>query len=154
MKLIWARAATHWRSCNIATGKFKEAVDLLSYEAFEEVDIYTAFNYAMASWGLRGSADAGEFIRVIELHEFQEKFDRSNDANYLQCIGLAYWVVEDTEKAMEYARLALKAVDNDDETFTCWRYSIVSANAFRDDIVEMIDFFDGNTLMAPPFISN
>ena len=137
----------------IATGSFEEAADLLSYEEAEEIDIYTAFNYAMASWGLRGSADAEAFIRVIQLHESQEKFDRSKDANYLQCIGLAYWVVEDTEQAMEYAELALKAVDPDDETFTCWRYSLVSANAFRDDIVEMNEFFSGNALMVPPFVS-
>lgn len=138
----------------IATGKFEEAADLLSYERAEEVDIDAVFNYAMASWGLRGSADADAFSRVIQLHETREKSDHSNDANYFQCIGLAYWVVEDTEQAMANAKLALKAVDPDDETFTCWRYRFVSAIAFRDDLVEMIELFDGNAPMTPPFISN
>ncbi len=137
----------------IATGKFKEAADLLSYEKAEEVDIDAVFNYAMASWGLRGSADADAFIEVIQLHETQERSDHSNDANYFQCLGLAYWVAEDTEQAMECAKLALKAVDPDDETFTCWRYRFVSANAFKDDIGEMIELFSGDAPTAPPFVS-
>ncbi|MCY3988826.1 MAG: hypothetical protein OXF94_09595, partial [Gammaproteobacteria bacterium] len=110
-------------------------------------------NYGMGSGGRRGRADAEAFVTVGQLHEAQEKSDHSNDAIYFQCIGLAYWVVEDTEQAMANAKLALKAVDPDDETFTCWRYRFVSAIAFKDDIGEMIELFGGKVRTAPPFVS-
>ena len=137
----------------IAAGKFKEAADLLSYETFENVDIHTAFNYAMASWGVRGSADSEAFAKVIELHEAEDESDRLRGANYFQCIGLAYGVVGDAKQAMEYAELALKSIDPNEQPFTCWRYSVVSVDAFQDDVVEMIELFSGNTLMTPPCVS-
>ena len=153
MKLIWARAETIWQLLYIAAGKFKEAADLLSHERVEKVDIQTAFNFAMASWGLRGSAGAEAFAKVIELHEAEDESDRLSGANYFLCIGLAYWVVGDTKQAMEYAELALNSVDPNEDLFTCWRYSEVSVGDFQDDVVEMIELFRGNTLMTPPCVS-
>ena len=137
----------------IAAGKFKEAADLLSHERVEEVDIQTVFNYAMASWGVRGSADTEAFAQVIELHEAEDESDRLSGANYFQCIGLAYWAVGDTKQAMEYAELALKSVDPNEDLFTCWRYSEVSVGDFQDDVVEMIELFNGNSQKMPPCVS-
>ena len=137
----------------IATGQFNAATDLLDYKRIEDVDIQTAFNYAMASWGARGSTDTQAFNAVIQLHEAQDESDRHSDANYLQCIGLAYWVVEDTVQATEYVNEALEAVDPYGQTFSSWRYCNVSASEFKKDIGEMIEYFSGNILMTPPFIS-
>ena len=137
----------------IATGQFRVATDLLDYERIEDVDIQTAFNYAMASWGARGSTDTQAFNAVIQLHEAQDESDRLSGANYLQCISLAYWVVEDTVQATEYVNEALEAVDPHGQTFSCWRYCNVSASEFKKDLGEMIEYFSGNILMTPPFIS-
>ncbi len=137
----------------IATGQFNAAIDLLDYERIEDVDIRTAFNYAMASWGARGSTDTQAFNAVIQLYEAQDESDRLSDANYLQCIALAYWVIEDTVQATEYVNEALEAVDPHGQTFSCWRYCNVSASEFKKDIGEMIEYFSGNILMTPPFIS-
>ncbi|MCY3941143.1 MAG: AAA family ATPase [Gammaproteobacteria bacterium] len=137
----------------IAARKFKEAADLLSRKRVENVDIHTAFNFAMASWGLRGSASSEEFAKVIEFHEAEDESSRLIGANYFQCIGLAYWAVGDTKQAMEYAKLALKSIDPNEQLFTCWRYSIVSEDAFKEDTKEMIELFSGNVLMMPRFIS-
>ncbi len=137
----------------IATGQFNAATDLLDYERIEDVEIQTAFNYAMASWGARGSTDTQAFNAVIYLHETLDESDRHIGANYMQCIGLAYWVVEDTVQATEYVNEALEAVDPHGQTFSCWRYRNVSASEFKKDLGEMIEFFSGNILMTPPFIS-
>ena len=137
----------------IATGQFNAATDLLDYERIEDVEIQTAFNYAMASWGERGSTDTQAFNTVIQLHEAKDKSDRLSDANYLQCIGLAYCVVEDSVQATEYVNEALEAVDPYGQTFSSWRYRNVSASEFKKDLGEMIEFFSGNILMTPPFIS-
>ena len=48
---------------------------------------------------------------------------------------------------------ALKIVDPNGQAFTCWRYRNVSASEFKKDLREMIEYFSGNILMAPPFIS-
>ena len=137
----------------IATGQFNAATDLLDYERIEDVDIQTAFSYAMASWGARGSTDTQSFNAVIQLHEAQEESDRLSDANYLQCIALAYWVIEDTVLATEYVNEALEAVDPYGQTFSSWRYCNVSVSEFKKDLGEMIEYFSGNILMTPPFIS-
>ena len=137
----------------IATGQFNAAIDLLDYERIEDVDIRIAFNYAMASWGARGSTDTQAFNAVIQLHEAQDESDRLSDANYLQCISLAYWVIEDTVQATEYVNEALEAVDPYGQTFSCWRYCNVSASEYKKDLGEMIEYFSGNILMTPPFIS-
>ncbi len=137
----------------IATGQFNAATDLLDYERIEDVDIRTVFNYAIASWGERGSTDTQAFNTVIQLHEAKDKSARLSDANYLQCISLAYWVVEDTVHATEYVNEALEAVDPHGQTFSCWRYCNVSASEFIKDLGEMIEYFSGNILMTPPFIS-
>ena len=137
----------------IAAGKFKAAADLLSHERVEKADIQSAFHFAMASWGLRGSAGSEAFAKVIELHEAEDESDRLSGANYFLCIGLAYWVVGDAEQAMEYAELALNSIDPNDELFSSWRYSDVSVGDFQDDVGEMIELFSGNSRMAPPCVS-
>ena len=137
----------------IATGQFNAAKDLLEHENVEDVDIQTAFNYAIASWGARGNTDTQAFNAVIQLHEALDESDRHSGANYLQCIGLAYWVVEDSVQTTEYVNEALEAVDPYGQTFSCWRYCNVSASEFKKDIGEMIEYFSGNILMTPPFIS-
>ena len=137
----------------IATGQFNAATDLLEYKRVEDVDIQTAINYAMASWGARGSTDTQAFNAVIQLHETQDQSNLLNDANYLQCIGLAYWVLEDTVQATEYINKAFEAVDPYGQTFSSWRYSNVSASEFKRDIGEMIEYFSGIIPMTPPFIS-
>ena len=137
----------------IATGQFNAATDLLDYERIEDVDIPTVFNYAMASWGAQGSTDTQSFNAVIQLHEAQDESDHLSDANYLQCISLAYWVVEDSIQATEYVNEALEAVDPYGQTFSSWRYCNVSVSEFKKDLGEMIEYFSGNILMTPPFIS-
>ena len=137
----------------IAAGKFRAAADLLSHERVEKVDIQTAFNFAIASWGLRGSAGSEEFAKVVEMHEAEAESDRLSGANYFLCIGLAYWVVGDTEQAMEYAELALNSIDPNDELFSSWRYSDVSVGDFQDDVGEMIELFSGNSQKMPPCVS-
>ena len=133
----------------ITIGNFKSAAELLSYKEHEDIDIHAAFNYAMASWGARGSADSEAFQRVVQLHEAEKESDHSSDANYLQCIGLAYWAAHDTKTAIEYVERAQEEADPHDQTFSCWRYCNVSASEFKADIEEMKKFFRGGTLPIP-----
>lgn len=137
----------------IAAGEFKAAADLLSHERVEKADIQSAFHFAMAYWGLRGSAGSEAFAKVIELHEAEDESDRLSGANYFLCIGLAYWGVGDTKQAMEYAQLALKSIDPNDELFSCWRYRDVSVGDFQDDVGEMIELFSGNSQKMPHCVS-
>ena len=133
----------------IAIGNFRSAAELLSYKKHEDIDMPSAFNYAMASWGAQGGTDSEAFKKVIELHEVEKESDHSGGANYLQCIGLAYWAAHDTKTAIECVEKAQEEVDPHDQTFSCWRYCNVSANEFKADIEEMVKFFRGGTLRIP-----
>ena len=137
----------------IATAQFDAAANLLAYEAIQEVDIQTAFNYSVATWGAHGSADAEAFKGVIQLHEDKGESGPYDSANYFQCIALAYWVVGDKKEATEQAFTAEKEALSNEETFSCWRYRNVSTSGFIEDLEEMMKFFSGDTLFAPPFLS-
>ena len=137
----------------IAVGRFEAAAELLASEAPKDFDLRTAFNYAMASWGLRGSADAKAFRRVIQIHEDKEESSTYNSANYFQCMALSYWAIGNVERAGAHADKAVEESYSYSDLFTCWRYRDVSAAEFIEDIQEMLKFFAGDVLIAPPFLS-
>ena len=137
----------------IATAQFDAAANLLAYEAIQEVDIQTAFNYSVATWGAHGNADAEAFKGVIQLHEDKDESGPYNSANYFQCIALAYWVVGDEKEATEQAFTAEQEALSNEECFSCWRYRNVSTSEFIEDLEEMMKFFSGDMLFAPPFLS-
>ena len=77
----------------IATGKLQEACSLLGRGGArtEAMDVQQAFNYGMALWGSTGSVSEEIFERVVELDEADR--EGRGDANYLQCMAVAYWAV-------------------------------------------------------------
>ena len=138
----------------IGMGKFGEALRLLERDGCTvgDMDVRNAFNYGMATWGKTGAIDPAAFSRVVEL-------DRSNpergDVNYLQCMAVAYWVVGDTQPAMDLIRQAREAPDaKRGSTFSCWHYYEVASSTFVSDLDEIRRLIDGDSTRTPPFISS
>ncbi|MDE0044363.1 MAG: ParA family protein [bacterium] len=117
------------------------------------MSIATAFNYAMARWGVDRVIDRELFERIIELDQSNEENEET--ANYPQCMAMVHWVVGETENALtclNRAQLALTDLGKRSE-FSCWRYLQVSASVFRKDLEEMRAMIEGHTQATPRFMS-
>ena len=137
----------------ISMGQFRLATELFSVDQNAVNDIATKFNLAIASWGKNGSLDAAAFKKVIELHESKPRQDGLNDnANYRQCIALAYWATADIEKSLEYTEKSKLALEKYEQSFSCWRYLYVNQEEFLKDIDEMEKLINGDESVKPPFL--
>lgn len=129
--------------CKIALGQFDDALRILSNEmASGRLDVGTAFNYAMADWGVRKKPNRALFNDFIKIaSEFD--FDSMN-ANFKQCCAIAYWVLGKEENAIELARIAQQQAKGlGVMSFSCWTYLYRSPRDFSSDVNEMIKMFKG-----------
>jgi tetratricopeptide (TPR) repeat protein len=138
--------------CLIGLGRFDKAKLTISETRplASQLDIYMAFNYAMAEWGASGTPPMDMISQVLVEHE--NSGERRN-ANYYQCISLAYYLKDDRIQANEYANRALTAMaEHSDSTFSSWSYLAVPAERFALEVHDMIDSFSKNSV-KPLFIS-
>lgn len=148
------RATAELALALIGTGSVGEARELLGGGAAapQSMDVVDAFNYGMAAWGESGCIQRDVFERVVELNE--SKDDDDLDANYLQCMAVAYWAVGRVDAAMEYARRAkIKAASTLRPTFSCWRYRTVHPRDFLHDTNSIMMLIRGDKDVAPRFMS-
>lgn len=139
----------------ISSGRFSAAADILwgSRKTIEDLDLADTFNYGMAMWGMKGSVDPSAFTRVVELDRADAEAGRKRDANYLQCMAVAYWAVGEVGAAKDFAQQARATVDNRRPVFSCWRYRRVSSKLFRDDVDRIISLINGDAAQVPSFMA-
>lgn len=129
----------------IAQRQFSDAQKILmprgsSHQSFP---LEESFNYAMAVWG-----ETGKPIRDL----FQQVLDRRHqrtqvDANFLQCLALAYWVVGEKDQALQQlagARELISATGR--EAFSAWRYRVVPPAQFSEDLDALERMINGEKL--------
>ena len=119
---------------------------------FATMSIDATFNYGMARWGADRFIDLKPFERVIEIDQSSE--DHEEFANYLQCMAVSYWMVGETENALNrlnQAEVALTVLGERSE-FSCWRYLQVSASVFREDLSEIQAMIEGHAEVMPRFM--
>jgi tetratricopeptide (TPR) repeat protein len=134
---------------SIGIGAFSDAVHLLQEDAAgNDADIAVAFNYAMARWALDGDDNRDLFQKVVDL----DVRDSESDANYFQCMAIAYWIVGDFERAIQSLNRAESLIDNWE--FSCWRYLEVSEEMFHDDLNAIRRMFSGGDLRPEFFAHN
>ena len=138
----------------IGTGEAEEARELLGTQnPLEEMSIQQAFSYGIAVWGCTGKAPREPFEQVVELSESEGRHAPS--ANYLQCMAVAYWMVGNTDLALDFARRArLEARSKLLPTFSCWQYRTVSADEFVQDTDHIMQLINGNKTVVPLFVES
>jgi MinD-like ATPase involved in chromosome partitioning or flagellar assembly len=143
------KISTELTLCLIGQGKFKEAMSEISPHrpSVADLDIYDAFNYAMAEWAGTQRAPADLFGRVVSLHNEKPK----QGPNYHQCVAIAYWAIGDVDRAFEQSKEAYE-YRGPHETFSCWSYLWVEAPTFLADIAEMDRMFNGENVI-PAYMS-
>lgn len=137
----------------IGVGKCAAATALLSEggREVEDMDIQDAYNYGMATWGEKGRIVARAFGRTVEL---ERTAGEREDENYLQCMAVAYWAVNDRERASDFVRLArVRGEERRRSVFSSWRYSRVGWNEFLEDLEEIEALIGGDTSRKPRFMA-
>ena len=108
------------------------------------------FNIAIGRWCLNSSPDRRDFQVVID--EFRKHSKESTDANFHQCLALAFSILGESE--MAEIHLAKSRQLNEKvpvNKFSCWRYHEVSSKKFGEDLLEMENFIR-NGLGSPDFL--
>ena len=139
----------------ISSGRFGAACELLwgDSKAIGDLDLADAFNYGMAIWGAKGCVEDLPFRRVVELDRADAEPVRKRDANYLQCMAVAYWAVGEIDAAIHFAHQARATVDLRRPEFSCWRYRRVSAKMFRADVERIVSLINGDSTQVPSFMA-
>ena len=133
-------------------GRSTEALDVVRAEqpVLESMTIAFAFNYGVAQWMDQGSPHQEAFERVVALHRADP--EPRSDANYHQCLALAHWVAGDLKDAKRAARSAIRAVNRQRTSFSSWRYFVVPASTFGEDVNQMLAMMDGDDSARPRFL--
>jgi len=136
---------------SIGARKFEMAVEGIDKNAVLSgtADIADTFNYAMAEWGLKRQPPVQLMQRVVELGKSQQR----KDANFEQCMALAYFLAGNSEAAAECLQLARQlATEIPVNQFSCWSYLNRDPDQFLGDLAEMKQFFSGKEIL-PSFMA-
>ena len=121
----------------VATQQFAQAFDLLEGPAKRDsARINDVFNLAIAKWGIDGRPTADLFLQVTSLQADQAvKF---SSANFDQCLALSNWAIGNIDLATKYLGDARAvSIATPQPTVSCWRYRMVQAPVFLDDLLAM-----------------
>jgi|APFEC2959095171_1045051.scaffolds.fasta_scaffold00023_32 MinD-like ATPase involved in chromosome partitioning or flagellar assembly len=108
------------------------------------------FNYAIAKWGLEGSAPTPFFERVIEV--IKEEWTVP-DTNLYQCLALSEMVLGNSDAAATALDMARWRARTGERAFSCWRYLEVTGRAMRNDIAAMESNLAINPTPEPEFFA-
>ena len=136
---------------SIGAGRFEMAVEAFNRNAILSgtADIADTFNYAMAEWGLRREKPIFLMQRVVELGKSQQR----KNANFEQCVALAYFLTGHSDVADERLQAARQLASQIPvNQFSCWSYLNRDPDQFQADLAEMEQFFAGNAVL-PRFMT-
>ena len=122
-------------------------------QALDELNILDAFNYGMAAWGANGAIETEAFLRAVELD--RSEIRKEQTLNHLQCMAIAYWAAGDRSEALDHVDRAQETVGGlrGRTEFSCWRYLQVSADQFKEDLVDIRDLIENDGSKVPHFVS-
>ncbi len=136
----------------IRAGRYDHAIQLLTSGGREvqSTSIADTFNFAMAKWAQSGAIPKPLFKSVVTLDESTD--EERKDANYLQCLALAYWAIGDHTKATQFADTAQDIGQTKRMVFSCWRYQEVPGRVFAADVAELQKMINGEVTQEPRFM--
>jgi tetratricopeptide (TPR) repeat protein len=129
----------------IAQRRFSDAKKILMPRGSSQqvLPLAETFNYAMAIWGESGNPVRDLFQQVLD-----RRHERTGaDANLLQCLAIACWVVGDKDQALQQLAAARKLITNrSEENFSAWRYLAVPPAQFSEDLDSMERMIKGERI--------
>lgn len=118
----------------IGMRKYRRAITEMG-ETREQVltgeSLTSAFNYAVAEWGISDKAPKDLFASLLERPE------QIVDPNYSQCLAVAAHVVGRRSEAARHLDAARRAIERQGRSFSCWSYLQRDRDGFIADLEEM-----------------
>lgn len=146
-----AKALNVLTLCLIGLGEFSAAIKVTDQRSTDGEFIENLFNCAMAKWGKTQELDADLLERVVVLGK--DKPPQKVDANFRQCLALAYWGIgahDDSRTQISQARQICMIRGGNE--FSAWRYRVVSTDDFLADLDELESMVDGSGVQ-PSFLT-
>jgi cellulose biosynthesis protein BcsQ len=138
----------------IGAGHYRDAIGAIGDrdEILRSSKIEDVFNLACAEWGHTGTPPRDLFARVAEL--FGESSDHGRDANYFQCIAMAYYILDEQAKAHKLLNQARRtaSVMPPASVFSCWRYLNVKRHEMKSDLETMRVQMRNNDALIPDYL--
>jgi len=137
----------------IGSGHFDVISQMIAYLTDQQSpEIADLFNAAMGNWALSGQPNPAEFQQVIDRDRNVER--ELPDANFLQCLAVAFGVVGQREEALCRLADSKKQITSlNVNRFSCWRYIEINATEFLEDLDEIERFINGEAIQ-PGFLRN
>jgi cellulose biosynthesis protein BcsQ len=143
----------HLSLCCIRLRKFDEAIALLCEQDTDPttLEIADIFNLAMARWGADGHPSPDLFATVLS--KATPENERSDNANYFQCLAIAAWKCNRDEDAVAFlARARAHIRTQPTLSFSAWRYLRINPIDFDADLDEIAMALRDHSSMNPQFI--
>lgn len=135
----------------MGVGQFASARDIFDETYRDESEIPSAFNSAMAEWGVSGQPPIDRFQKVLSLAETSAKA-RLSEPNFLQCLAVSEWAVGNGEQAEHRLGQAVQSIiDRGRPSFSCWRYLSVRPSVFLIDCAEISELLRGKSVRPIAF---
>lgn len=129
----------------IGAGSPERALELLDNSP--QTSVAELFNRAMALWAVTGRPDPALFAKAIDAE------NDNSSANYAQCLAVALVILGRKDEGLDRLHIARERLQaKEAPTFSCWRYRIVTSEAFLADLDEIRRFAD-DAAVLPPFVS-
>ena len=132
----------------IGLGEFDDAIKALNSSNLPpaELDIQTAFNTGMASWGATHEIPITFFQRVVELDVLDTQ--KMNSPNYSQCLAIANWGIGNFNEATAYLKKARSTIlSRPARTFSAWRFIRTTSSDFIKDLDEIARLIEGKKVL-------
>jgi len=130
----------------IGAGRFELLLEVSTkLIALDPQKVSNLFNVAMATWAANREPNCLAFEQFLKA---VDRLDESEDANYFQCVSLAYGVLRNKQTALKYLQKAYELnAEVPISKFSCWRYYDASQAEFDSDLNEIRLFIEtGNPL--------
>ena len=131
----------------IAQHNYERAKQLLLMKGEVEVrnDVSFLFNYAICEWALSQVVPVQLFNELVAIDAMVEK--KRPDANYLQCMAIAYWASARQEEAGDLlSRSRQQSMVRGKSMFSCWTYTTVNQAEFSNHLDSIGRMFGGEAI--------
>jgi hypothetical protein len=117
----------------------------------ESLAIAEAFNFAMGRWASTGTPPVSYFARVIALDAAGSGQRNKDIPNYAQCLAISQWAIDDKAASAMSCEAALRTISSRGNSFSAWRFLVVGASEFKDDVQAMLTAVRAGEALRPAF---
>lgn len=139
----------HLGFCLIGLKKYRSAMEIIGSPRadLENAKVPAIFNFAMAEWAESNVVPVDLFNHICVL-ERRSQF--RPDANYKQCLAIAFWACNQNDIAIEYLRKSREAIRlRPEPTISALRYLKVTPPEFLSDLDLLENLITRGSLTCP-----